>query len=70
MSVCSGDLGFCPYLGHSTGLLLTWDGDTVVSVECAGADHETCGYSDVCELYQRRPVGFVQHYPKSGGSAK
>ena len=61
----SGDFGFCPYLGHTGAVIVTWDGDTVVSVECSGGDHKTCGLSDKCELYQRRPVGFVQTYPGS-----
>lgn len=59
----SGDTGFCPYIGHSGSVLLTWNNNMVVSVECSFGNHETCGYSDRCELYQRHPVGFVQTYP-------
>lgn len=59
----SGDVGFCPYIGHSCGIILNWDDNTVVSVECSCGDHETCGHANECELYQRRPVGFVQEYP-------
>lgn len=63
MAVCTSNIGFCPYLGHTNSVIQTWDGDTVVSVECAGpgADHKTCGYADVCKLYQQRPVGFKSH---------
>lgn len=57
----SGDIGYCQLLGHSTGIILTWDNDNnVISVDC---NHETCGYSQSCELYQKRPVGFHQTYP-------
>lgn len=59
----SGDIGFCPYAGHTGSIVLTWDNNTVVSVECGCGDHKTCGFSAKCELYQRRPVGFVQTYP-------
>ena len=60
----SGDFGFCPYVGHTGAVLLTWEDDTVVSVECSyGNTPETCGCSDKCDLYQRHPVGFVQTYP-------
>ena len=59
----SGDTGFCPYVGHSGSIILNWDDDIVVSVECGFGNHETCGYANKCELYQRRPVGFVQTYP-------
>lgn len=63
MAVNSGDLGFCPYVGHSGAVTLTWEGDSVTKVECAFGDHKTCGYSDRCELYQRHPVGYVQTFP-------
>ncbi len=59
----SGDIGYCPYVGHTGSIELTWDNDTVVSVKCGFGDHKTCGFSNECELYQRRPVGFVQAYP-------
>lgn len=58
----SADIGFCPYVGHTSSVILTWQQDKVIAVECACGDHETCGFSDVCELYQRRPVGFT-HTP-------
>lgn len=59
----SSDLGFCRYAGHSGGVNLTWDDDTVIAVECIFGDYKTCGYADNCDLYQKRPVGFVQTYP-------
>lgn len=64
----SGDLGFCPYVGHSGSVNLTWKDNTVIAVECGFGNHETCGYADKCELYQRRPVGFVQTYPQKDKS--
>ncbi len=63
MSVNSGDIGFCHYAGHTSGMVLTWDGDTVISVDCGSGDYETCVYADECEFYQRHPVGFVRSYP-------
>lgn len=59
----SGDTGFCPYVGHLSSIILNWDDETVISVECSSGNHKTCGYACECELYQRRPVGFVQKYP-------
>lgn len=59
----SGDIGYCAYVGHTGCIELTWDDNTVVSVECEFGDHNTCGYSNECGLYQRRPVGFIQTYP-------
>lgn len=59
----SADFGICPYVGHSGSVNLTWDGNTVIAVECSFGNPKTCGYADKCELYQRRPVGFVQTYP-------
>lgn len=61
----SGDIGFCKYAGHSGSVLITWDGDTVVDVQCGFGDYKTCGYADQCDLYKRHPVGFTQTYPKS-----
>lgn len=59
----SGDLGFCRLVGHSGTVTLTWEGNTVVNVECGFGDPKTCEYSSTCELYNRRPVGFIQTYP-------
>ncbi len=61
----SGDTGFCPYAGHSGSVILTWNDNMVISVECSFGNHETCGYANKCELYQRRPVGYVQTYPQT-----
>lgn len=66
----SGDTGFCHYVGHSGSIILNWDDDTVVSVECGFGNHETCRYANKCELYQRRPVGFVQTYPLKNESVQ
>ena len=65
----SGDTGFCLYTNQPTGIILNWDDDTVTSVDCGSGNHQTCGYADQCELYQRRPVGFVQTYPLKGKSS-
>lgn len=59
----SGDIGFCPYVGHSGSIMLNWDDDTVVSVECGFGNHETCGYASKCELYQRRPSWICSNIP-------
>jgi len=68
MRTNSGDTGFCHYAGHSGSVLLTWDGNTVISVKCGFGSHETCGYADKCELYQRHPVGYVQTFPVKNSS--
>ena len=66
----SADLGFCPLVGHSGSVLLTWEDDAVVSVECSFGDNKTCKFVNECELYQRHPVGFVQKYPSQESSSK
>ena len=68
MSVQSGDFGFCPHVGHSGAAVITWEGNTVVGFECAfGNNYRTCGFADVCPLYQRHPIGYVQQYPGASG---
>lgn len=64
----TGDVGFCPYVGHSGGMIITWEDNTVISVECSAENHEVCGYSETCKFYQRHPVGFVKTFPLSNGS--
>ena len=63
----SGDNGYCRLVGHTAPLLRTWENDTVVSVNCGieGHDHTNCGYADVCEMYQRGPVGY--HFVPGSG---
>ena len=57
----SGDTGYCELIGHTRGILLTWDDDwNVISIDC---EHDSCPYSKQCELYNRRPVGFHQSFP-------
>ena len=56
----SGDMGFCQLSGKSKGIVRYWEDDKVVSVDCG---HETCGYSQCCDLYQRFPVGYSQTKP-------
>ena len=58
----SGDVGFCYKEGHTSSMLLTWDGDVVVDIDCP---YKTCGFANQCEMYQRHPVGFKQNYPSS-----
>ena len=53
----SGALGFCQYAGHSGAVEITWNGDTVAEVDCSFGNYKVCGFADVCELYQRHPVG-------------
>lgn len=53
---CNGDIGFCEYEGHTIGILVEWEDDTVISVDCP---YKTCGYSGSCKLYNRRPIGYV-----------
>lgn len=56
----SGDFGFCKLAGHTGSVLLTWDNNTVVKVECSLGNHTTCQYATTCELYNRKPVGYVE----------
>lgn len=51
----SGDVGYCKYNKQTSSMLLTWDENTVIKVDC---DYKTCGYADQCEMYQRHPIGF------------
>ena len=55
----SGDVGFCRYKNQNIGLIINWNNHTVESVECK---HDTCGYSEICELYQRHPVGYIEKF--------
>lgn len=60
----SGDVGFCKRAGHTGGVEISWEDDTVVGVTCGYyGDYRTCKFAATCELYNRRPVGFVQTYP-------
>lgn len=63
----SSDIGFCHYAGHTGSVTLTWDNDTVVSIECSFGNHNSCPFVNTCELYQRHPIGFVQIYPSKPG---
>lgn len=69
-SYSSGDLGYCEYVGRTTGITLSWkrfDGHSeVVEVDCY---HNKCGMSEQCELYKRRPVGFRMPH-QSGDTTK
>lgn len=51
----SGDVGLCRAVGHTSALIRTWDDRTVTAVDC---NYKTCGYADICEMYQRGPVGY------------
>ncbi len=59
--LASGDAGFCSFLHHAIGVVITWDGEKVTAVDC---QHEVCGMADRCELYQRHPVGFIRRPTK------
>lgn len=56
----SGDIGYCKMAGHTMGLIRTWENNIIVSVDCGIGDytHKNCGYADVCEMYQRKPIGY------------
>lgn len=58
----SGDVGFCRLAGHTSALIRTWENNTAISIDC---DFKTCGYAEVCEMYQRGPVGY-RFVPDSG----
>ena len=58
----SGDIGFCRHKKQSIGLIINWNDRTVESVEC---EHDTCGYSQICELYQKHPVGYTEDFHKN-----
>ena len=51
----SGDVGLCQSVGHTSAVTRTWKDGTVISVDC---NYKTCGYADVCEMYQRDPIGY------------
>lgn len=53
----SGDAGYCHYKKAGRGITVEWFGDTVISVDC---EHDFCGYSDMCAVYKRHPIGFVR----------
>lgn len=59
----SGDIGYCPYIGHSGSMEITWNNDKVVEINCGFGDYKTCGCIEVCEMYKRHPIGFTQTYP-------
>lgn len=56
----TGDTGFCRHAGHSGTVELTWEGNTVIDIACGFGNPKTCEYSDQCELYNRRPIGFTK----------
>lgn len=58
----SGDVGFCHKVGHTSSMLLTWDDNVVIDIDCP---YKTCGFADQCEMYQRHPIGYVTTYPSS-----
>ena len=57
----SGNIGFCRYKNQNIGLIINWTNHTVESVDC---EHNTCGYAETCELYQKYPVGYTEKFPK------
>jgi hypothetical protein len=58
----SGDVGFCRHKNKMIGLIINWNGHTVESVEC---EHDTCGFAQICKLYQRHPVGHTEEFHKN-----
>lgn len=61
----SGDAGYCHYAGCQSGIVIDWDGDTVVGVHGPSGDCQSCSHAGFCKLYRKHPVGFVQEYPAS-----
>ena len=59
-NLSSGVIGFCKKTNASRGIVITWTNNTVTAVNC---EHKTCGYADSCELYQQRPIGYVESFP-------
>ncbi len=57
MQMNSGDIGYCPFVGHTDSMIVTWENDTVVDIDC---DYRICKHTKTCEMYQRHPVGFVR----------
>ena len=62
MVLSSGDVGYCEKLGKPIGIVISCNDNTVIDLDC---DHKTCGYTQICKLYQRHPVGFRQVDPLS-----
>lgn len=60
-TLSSGDAGFCEFVHHPIGVVVTWDSDRVITVDCK---HEICGLADHCALYQKHPVGFIRTCPE------
>ena len=58
----TSDVGFCKRAGHTGSVVISWEGDTVVGVECGFnyGDYKICKFADTCELYNRHPVGFIR----------
>lgn len=55
----SGNVGYCEQDKKSRGILITWAGREVIAVDC---EHKTCGYGQICKLYNQYPIGYV-HTP-------
>jgi hypothetical protein len=56
----SGDTSYCKLVGHTMGLIRTWENDTIVAIDCGidGYNHKNCGFADTCEMYQQKPIGY------------
>lgn len=61
-TLSSGDTGYCDYENRAIGIVITWEDNKVVAVDCC---HSICGHADYCKLYNRYPVGFIQDFPIS-----
>jgi len=51
----SMDAGYCHYLGHVRGIVVAWENNTVVDIDC---EYQTCGLSSYCKLYNKHPIGY------------
>ncbi len=56
----SGDISYRKLVGHTMGLIRTWENDTIVAIDCGidGYNHKNCGFADTCEMYQQKPIGY------------
>ena len=45
MQMNSGDIGYCPFVGHTDSMIVTWENDTVVDIDC---DYRICKHTKTC----------------------
>lgn len=50
----SGYITCCKKIGHTIGILVSWNDKIVKSYDC---EYDTCQYHDKCELCSELPIG-------------